>query len=64
MLKERKKNQRLNLCSSALQNMCGFFIDYLFINSSFFLCSHLPPSLSPFTPLTLSPPFSPRCCAG
>lgn len=25
MLKERKKNQRLNLCSTALQNMCGFF---------------------------------------
>lgn len=36
MLKERGKKQRLNLCCTALQNMCGFFIDYLFINSSFF----------------------------
>lgn len=35
MLKEKKKNQRLNLCRSAAQNMCGFLIDYLFINSFF-----------------------------
>lgn len=40
-VKREKKNQRLNLCSTALENMCGFFIDYLFINSSFFPPSSL-----------------------
>lgn len=48
MLKERK-NQRLNLCSTALQNMCGFFIDYLFINPSFFAPSSLLPYPHPLT---------------